>query len=75
MKKSKTKAPFQPDLMDFPFGHGGKRPGAGRPQTSHTCVVRIPADLLNLVTEIKHHHEAGHIISVSFQKPVGRVNS
>lgn len=58
----------QPDLMNFPMGHGGKREGAGRKPSSKSVVIRIPADLLKLVTEIKNHHEAGHIITVTFKR-------
>lgn len=51
--------PIQPDLMYFPLGYGGKRSGAGRPSTVKSAVVRVPADLLHLIDEMKQAYTNG----------------
>lgn len=56
----------QPDLMYFPMAWGGSRPGSGRKAAREkTVVVRIPAELLKLVTEIKDLQSRGYLISVT----------
>lgn len=49
----------QLELMDFPHGHGGTRSGSGRKPTGKTIVIRIPVEILNIVTGIKKAHVAG----------------
>jgi hypothetical protein len=43
----------QIDMLPFKK-RGGKRSGAGRPRSTASVTIRIPANLLNVVTEIKN---------------------
>ena len=42
------------DQIEISPRRGGKRSGAGRPRSTETVTIRIPATLLNVVTEIKN---------------------
>jgi hypothetical protein len=47
--------PALDQIEPFPLRkQGGKRSGAGRPRSTKTVTIRIPANLLNVVTEIKN---------------------
>jgi hypothetical protein len=61
---TEIKKPTLDQINMLPFKkRGGKRSGAGRPRSTASVTIRIPANLLNVVTEIKDDATAAQAIN------------